>query len=171
MFNVSAVGRLVADPEQKEIREDLNLTKFRILINKKKGQEEVVSAIDCNLFNTGGACDHESGFPSGHVTLISYFCFYIYFNYYPLLMRYLYRGGYDDDDIENENHYTMKRSFLLFLCIVPVIMMGYARYMKKCHNLVQVVAGAVTGYAISKFIIKLNKHEINENEESLTKTV
>ena len=48
MFNVSAVGRLVADPEQKEIRDDLKLTKFRILINKKKGQEEVVSAIDCN---------------------------------------------------------------------------------------------------------------------------
>lgn len=128
-------------------------------------------AIDCNLFNTGGACDHESGFPSGHVTLISYFCFYIYFNYNPLLMRYLYRGGYEDDVIENEKYYTMKRSFLLFLCIVPVIMMGYARYMKKCHNLVQVVAGAVTGYAISKFIIKLNKHEINEKEESLTKTV
>mgnify|MGYP002011435595 CR=1 FL=1 len=38
MFNVSAVGHLVADPEQKEIRDDLKLTKFRILINKKKGQ-------------------------------------------------------------------------------------------------------------------------------------
>ena len=54
MFNVSAVGRLVADPEQKEIRDDLKLTKFRILINKKKGQEEVVSAIDCNLWGDKG---------------------------------------------------------------------------------------------------------------------
>lgn len=117
-------------------------------------------AINCNLFNTGGVCDHESGFPSGHVTLISYFCFYIYFKYNQLFMSYLYSNGYDvDDDTENDKKYSMKRCFLLFLCIIPVIMMGYARYMKKCHNLVQVVAGAVTGYAISKFIMKLNKHE------------
>ena len=54
MFNVSAVGRLVADPEEREVREDLKLTKFRILINKKKGQEEVVSAIDCNLWGDKG---------------------------------------------------------------------------------------------------------------------
>ena len=75
-------------------------------------------------------------------------------------MSYLYSNGYDvDDDTENDKKYSMKRCFLLFLCIIPVIMMGYARYMKKCHNLVQVVAGAVTGYAISKFIMKLNKHE------------
>ena len=54
MFNVSAVGHLVADPEEREVREDLKLTKFRILINKKKGQEEVVSAIDCNLWGDKG---------------------------------------------------------------------------------------------------------------------
>ena len=54
MFNVSAVGRLVADPEQKEIREDLNLTKFRILINKKKGQEEITTALDCSIWGNKG---------------------------------------------------------------------------------------------------------------------
>ena len=29
-------------------------------------------ATDCSLFNTGGLVDHKSGFPSGHVTAISF---------------------------------------------------------------------------------------------------
>jgi len=99
-------------------------------------------AMDCNLFNTGGQCDHESGFPSGHVTLITYFCLYIYRKYGNDMESYLFGK---EKDVQN-------KCMVLFLCIIPVLMMGYARYMKSCHNIIQIVAGGIIGYFISKYV-------------------
>ena len=110
-------------------------------------------AKDCNLFNTGGVCDRESGFPSGHVTLIAYFCFYIYFQYNKELKEYLF--GDDTKREYKSTQYSSQDLYLLILCFIPTIMMGYAIYMKNCHNMIQVTAGAITGFAISRFIIKL----------------
>ena len=59
MLNVTATGNLVADPEQKEVRQGLWLTKMRVLVNKKKGDNTIVSALDCLIWGDKGnaACD------------------------------------------------------------------------------------------------------------------
>ena len=111
-------------------------------------------AKDCNLFNTGGPCDRDSGFPSGHVTLISYFCFYIYYQYNKELMNYLYGRVEGESDVSTAVFTTKERWTLYLICFIPIIMMGYARYMKRCHNTIQVLFGAITGFLISKFILK-----------------
>ena len=119
-------------------------------------------ARDCNLFNTGGICDHESGFPSGHVTLISYFCFYMFHLYKGNVYDHIY--GYTDIEQRETNrrfyddYYYLKELSVFFLFSIPILMMGYARYMKKCHNMVQVIAGAFTGYIISSSIVQVTIH-------------
>jgi membrane-associated phospholipid phosphatase len=82
-------------------------------------------AMNCSLFNTGGLVDHKSGFPSGHVTSISY------------LMNMLW--------LRSENNGWINMVFYNF----PIVLMGYARIMKGCHNLIQVIAGYLLGYIVA----------------------
>lgn len=82
-------------------------------------------ATNCSLFNMGGLVDHKSGFPSGHVTTISF------------LMNMLWLQN-------KKNNWTS-----MFMYNFPIILMGYARIMKGCHNLIQVIAGYVLGYVVS----------------------
>tara|TARA_B100000900_G_scaffold413543_1_gene437806 strand:+ start:611 stop:1126 length:516 start_codon:yes stop_codon:yes gene_type:complete len=108
-------------------------------------------AADCNLFNTGGKCENESGFPSGHVTLISYFCFYIYSRYSRNIQDYIF--GTDDDAVEvGGDDHGHEEAIVKVVCILPIILMGFARYMKNCHNIIQIIAGCATGYGISMFM-------------------
>ena len=111
-------------------------------------------AADCNLFNTGGKCENESGFPSGHVTLISYFCFYIYSRYSRNLKEYIFGKNYDDEVDGDTN--APEELIVKAMCILPIILMGFARYMKNCHNIIQIIAGCATGYGISKFMQRYN---------------
>ena len=34
----------------------------------------------------------------------------------------------------------------------PIVLMGYARIMKGCHNFIQVVAGYLLGYVVAKLL-------------------
>ena len=57
MLNITATGNLVADPEQRTVQTGqgtLEVTSFRILVNKKKGQEEIVTALDCSIWGNKG---------------------------------------------------------------------------------------------------------------------
>ena len=57
MLNVTATGNLVADPEQRTVQTGqgtLEVTKMRLLVNKKKGQEEIVTALDCSIWGNKG---------------------------------------------------------------------------------------------------------------------
>jgi len=85
-------------------------------------------AMNCSLFNTGGLVDHKSGFPSGHVTSISF------------LMNMLWLRS-------TKNNWTS-----IFMYNFPIVLMGYARIMKGCHNLIQVIAGYVLGYVVAKLL-------------------
>jgi len=85
-------------------------------------------AMDCSLFNMGGLVDHKSGFPSGHVTSISF------------LMNMLWLRS-------TKNNWTS-----IFVYNFPIILMGYARIMKGCHNFIQVVAGYLLGYVVAKLL-------------------
>jgi membrane-associated phospholipid phosphatase len=85
-------------------------------------------AMNCSLFNSGGLVDHKSGFPSGHVTSISF------------LMNMLW--------LRNKKHNWTS----IFMYNFPIVLMGYARIMKGCHNLIQVIAGYVLGYVVAKLL-------------------
>ena len=87
-------------------------------------------AINCSLFNTGGLVDHKSGFPSGHVTITSF------------LMNMLF--------LRNKTSTTTWKSMILYN--IPVVLMGYARILKGCHNLIQVVAGYLLGYCVANVL-------------------
>ena len=93
-------------------------------------------ATDCNLFNTGGLVDHKSGFPSGHVTAISFLM-------YSLLLK------IGDIDFINIIQYN-----------IPIVLVAYARIMKGCHNLIQVVAGYLLGYSVA-YMLHIYKKEVN----------
>tara|TARA_Y100000593_G_scaffold13740_1_gene25604 strand:+ start:1686 stop:2015 length:330 start_codon:yes stop_codon:yes gene_type:complete len=54
MLNVTAVGNLTQDPEQKQINEDLTVTRLKILVNKKIKGEDLVSGIVCNIWGKKG---------------------------------------------------------------------------------------------------------------------
>ena len=86
-------------------------------------------AIDCGLFNDGGWVGDQSGFPSGHMTVISWFMFSLY--------------------LRSNN----KKYFILYQ--LPCILMGISRYMKSCHNLTQIFAGYLLGILISFLSFKL----------------
>ena len=86
-------------------------------------------AINCSLFNSGGLAEHKSGFPSGHVTVIS-----LFMNILRL------RSG-----LKNDWKTVIIYNF-------PIVLMGYARIMKGCHNFIQVVAGYLLGYCVANVI-------------------
>ena len=59
MLNITATGNLVADPEQKTIQTtqgSLEVTNFRILVNKKRGgdKKDIVTTLDCSVFGKKG---------------------------------------------------------------------------------------------------------------------
>ena len=87
-------------------------------------------ACNCNIFNNGGICNDKSGFPSGHVAIIS-----LYFNRLFLT---------------NKN-----KTFKYFILYnIPCILMGFARYYKKCHNIYQII----TGYILGLIVALINKY-------------
>ena len=99
-------------------------------------------ATNCSLFNNGGLVDHKPGFPSGHVTSISF------------LMNMLL--------LRNKN-ITLKK---IILYNIPIFIMGYARIMKGCHNLIQIIAGYILGYSIANLFHSYAK-EINHGMTQL----
>jgi len=85
-------------------------------------------AYDCSIFNTGGLADKHSGFPSGHVAVVSFVMNILYFR----------------------NKVKDYKSF--FYYNIPIILVSYARIMKGCHNLIQVIAGYTLGFIIASIL-------------------
>ena len=81
-----------------------------------------IGARDCNAFCTNGACEHEPGMPSSHSAIVVYFaCSYIaYLMYaqYPLITIGL---------------------------LVYALLVMLSRYLKRCHTIYQIGAGAILG--------------------------
>ena len=88
-------------------------------------------AKNCNLFNKGGLVENQSGFPSGHVTIVSFF------------MEMLLLRNNNNDNILKKIYYN-----------IPTILVGYARVGKGCHNCIQVIAGYLLGYMVAKLLYK-----------------
>jgi membrane-associated phospholipid phosphatase len=86
-------------------------------------------ACNCSSFNNGGYVGLEPGFPSGHVTLTTFFVNFMYFKKYP-------------NDI----------FALSFLNFIPLII-GISRYEKNCHNIYQIFAGYILSIIFLIFYI------------------
>ena len=90
-------------------------------------------ANDCGIFNTGGLMDHQSGFPSGHVTIISY-----------IMNSFLLT--------KTPNMYN------IFLYNIPVLAVAFARVMSGCHNTIQVSAGYILGITAAPILDAYKTH-------------
>ncbi len=95
-------------------------------------------ANNCSLFNSGGLIDHKSGFPSGHVSVISF------------LMIFLL--------LEKETNLFNTNNIYYF---IPIVLIGYARIKKGAHNLFQVLGGYMLGLIIA-YIMYFSKTSINQ---------
>lgn len=85
-------------------------------------------ACNCSIVNGGGVVETDSGFPSGHVASTSVYMSLLYF------------------------HSGEKGVMLFCLYHIPTILMGVARYMKKCHNLLQIVFGLGLGICMASIL-------------------
>ena len=97
-------------------------------------------ACNCNILNSGGIVDTASGFPSGHVASTSVYMTLLFF------------------DSNNE-----KNVYFFLIYHIPTLLMGIARYMKKCHNLLQICAGFIIGVMVAYALyyhFKIAQHKI-----------
>ena len=70
------------------------------------------------------------GFPSGHMTSMAAFAMY-------MILR---KKGDQDWDI-----FVKENSFFVGINVLSVLLMAFARWYKKCHNLTQIIGGTVYG--------------------------
>lgn len=123
-------------------------------------------AINCNLFNKGGLVDHNSGFPSGHVTVVSFFMNLLFLRKYKNYncLTTIFDNNNNNNTVTdinsnntitniNTNSNVLTCNFTTILLYYgPIVLMGYARIMKGCHNLIQVIAGYILGFIIANIV-------------------
>jgi membrane-associated phospholipid phosphatase len=96
--------------------------------NWYKYTKRPIGACNCDYISMDGDVSNRSGMPSGHVSTITFFSIYMH-------------------------HKTKDIRYLL---LIPATM--WARYYKKCHNLIQIFMGFNMGLIASLLsIIKINK--------------
>ena len=94
-------------------------------------------ARNCGLFNTGGLVDDQSGFPSGHMSSISFVMLY-------LLLK------------------TKNLTFSNFMLYnIPILLVAIGRYMKGCHTLIQILAGYTIGGSLAYYLYPKSNQIIN----------
>ena len=118
----------------------------------KRLSRNIPSGFEFLLHRPNGACNTDilsrngpkpidtPGFPSGHVTMATVFALY-------RLLR-LYRN-YD-----NVGKFIRENPIAIVFYLGIIVLMGYARWYKRCHNIFQIVGGFVFG---AIFAILLDK--------------
>ena len=101
---------------------------------KLKWLKRPAGATNCNLFSTNGKVDGQSGIPSGHVSHVTAFFVTMYL-LFPKYRKYNYIG------------------------IIWIALMMYSRIAKKCHTLLQTIAGLCLGILVP--IIFLQSINVN----------
>jgi len=82
-----------------------------------------IGACGCDYLSQGGVVVNKPGMPSGHMATTSYFVCYN--------ILYILKNNYN--------------KLLIIPNIILLILMGWARIIKKCHNLIQVICGIILG--------------------------
>lgn len=80
----------------------------------------------CDYLSRETELRNKAGFPSGHMTVTAMFAVYQICNKFI-----------------KENHFEF--DMYLFIHVALVITMGFARYYKNCHNIIQIIAGTILG--------------------------
>ena len=84
-----------------------------------------IGARDCNLFCTNGPCEHEPGMPSSHSAIVAYFaCSYIAYASYASYAQY---------------------PLITIGLLAYALLVMLSRYLKRCHTIYQIGAGAILG--------------------------
>ena len=85
----------------------------------------------CDFFSIGPDVSGKPGFPSGHISITTFVCIY-----FILLIMY-------NPYFKNKN----KNITILFIManILTILLMGWARHYKKCHNIIQIIGGILLG--------------------------
>jgi membrane-associated phospholipid phosphatase len=89
-------------------------------------------AKDCDIFCRDGNVAGRPGMPSGHMASLS---FAIVF-----MMLAIVRGS------------PMQTALFGFLGLVYIVIMGMARYIKDCHTMGQIIAGAIWGALLAVLV-------------------
>ena len=102
-------------------------------------------ACDCDIFISDGDQSERPGFPSGHSSMVG-----------------MYAGIMIFLSIHNLSHYSDNSvsvyQFLLaiFMSLTLIILNGYARVEKRCHNWLQVAGGTAWGIFIGAMFVFLH---------------
>jgi membrane-associated phospholipid phosphatase len=92
------------------------------------------TAMNCSIFNRGGSFQGRIGMPSGHVMLTAFTLSAIFIHQYGL-------GKKGSHQIEG-----------WLIVLIAIILMSASRMYKKCHNIWQVIIGAILGIGAACFI-------------------
>lgn len=90
-------------------------------------------ACNCDLISKNGDVSGKPGLPSTHMAVISYFAVY------NLMLL-------------NNYNITKNKHIFILLNILLIILTGWARYIKKCHSIFQIVSGTILGSIYSFFV-------------------
>tara|TARA_Y200000002_G_C22452099_1_gene566765 strand:- start:65 stop:592 length:528 start_codon:yes stop_codon:yes gene_type:complete len=96
------------------------------------------------LSRNGKVDPNTPGFPSGHMTTITIFCVFM------ILAKWKFQYPFAVFLSENKR-FTLVHLFM-------IVITGFARYFKKCHNLFQIIGGFIFGTFMSVifyFLMKL----------------
>lgn len=93
----------------------------------------------CDYLSRETTMRSRAGFPSGHMTVTAMFAVY----------------QICDKFIKNNQlHYDIH----LFIHMMLIVTMGFARYYKKCHNIIQIIAGTILGTFMGYLAFCLNNN-------------
>ena len=93
-------------------------------------------AKNCDFLSKGGICKvNAPGFPSGHMAATVFFL---------VLIILLYYRDYRTFSAFAKDHYRLIGFSVLFIGL-----MGWSRYYKKCHNMIQIVGGSLFGLGMA----------------------
>lgn len=95
-------------------------------------------ACGCDYNSQKGDVSGRPGCPSGHMSTTAYFVVY------NLLI------------LKNTNFIKYSFNKYIFVCgnLLLLVLMGLARYHKKCHNLIQIISGSILGSCLAVFFYR-----------------
>ena len=124
-------------------------TKISIVFIKLTRRPE--GAFNTDMLSRNGKVKSTTpGFPSGHMTTISFFVVYM------ILRKWDFEGSFI-------NYFSNNLVFNIFN-ISLIFLMAWARYYKKCHNITQIIGGFIYGSltgALYYFIVGRYLRNIN----------
>lgn len=92
-------------------------------------------ACDCDILNQNGCQEGKPGMPSGHMAVTVFFLLYLFFH---------------SNTSNTSTHFP--KALYIIAATLYAILMGYARYAKRCHNITQIIGGSIVGILTATFL-------------------